>query len=508
MSQADQTQQIRQNIDDDLLTAAQEEDVDVDEIIESQVAKRGDSYGVDTIARFAKTAIERKVEAAKSETLSGILMGSRDRYGANWPRRHSLVSADGDHVEVSTWVGSLPGPDGSEMPIPKGGALVDLSADFDQDYESWQARQIQSAKEIPPADLVGALENVAQEPSSITPNDEYEVRVITGTIMWVNPQTVFPEDDDEDFYDGEVQMTDGRQELQPHFEVVLDAEEGTRFRAHAQRQKNGRMYFQVPDLEQLLRDAYEEFDDPESQAQFLEDGLRDREVIIVGTVSGYDTDRDDEGNPIEYIDMNMSGMVASGDQSLSAFEEADDSAEFETDGEDTGDEDADAESVDDESDDHVCEGCGKSFDSPQALNGHKSSCDEVGGDADDGDDDGSGSEPEPDEGAVAEIEESIAEYERLTDESLESVEEVRENLKGVGDGYDDIEIRAALSGDVGSAQESDDEFADLLEGGTYNCPGEDCIASASSVGELAGHAAGEHDTADYDDAKGWIRAQM
>jgi len=128
MSQAtDAVEQIRQQIDDDVLAGAEQADVDVDAVIASVADERSD-YGISTQTRFAKAELNRQIEAADSETIKGILMGCRDRYERQWPRRYSLVRSNGEHLEVSSWEGTLPGPKGNDVDLSPG-AVAALGAD-------------------------------------------------------------------------------------------------------------------------------------------------------------------------------------------------------------------------------------------------------------------------------------------------------------------------------------------------------------------------------------------
>lgn len=559
-------QQIKESADSDLLVNAEAEGIDVDTIIENQIAEN-EKYGTSTISRFAETAIRRELEAANAETVEGIILGSRDRHGRNWPRRHSIIRSDGEHMEVSTWDGSLPAGDGTEREIPSGN-IVSMDVDYDEEYDSYEGRRLNSVRDLDVDGLVDNLSKVAMSPADLTAGDEYETRVVSGSIQYINAQTVFT--DGEPDGDGQIMMEDDRGQLRPHFEVVLETEGEARFRAHVERQSYGRPYFEVPDLEALCVDAYERYEEPDRQAQFVSDGLRGVDVILVGNVSGYNRDRDGDGNPVTYIDMGLTGMVGTehdGEpEGLDQFTESDDSDDADgedetagdaegngTDGaedptpdaggstngevEDPGDfedyepsgsengaengaeagEDGDSD-ADEESETFECENCGKTFQSQPALNGHKGSC------TDDDDDEQASAQSED----VAVVRESIENYCDLTGEAFEdlTVEDVNENLGGVE--AEDAVIRAALNGggeaegaadedteDDEDAEESEGDVAerlleehDLSAAGTFACPVDDCLASAGSGSGVLGHAKADHDTDGYDSPVDWLRGEI
>lgn len=552
-----QVQNVKESVDSELLVNAESEGIDVDTIIENQIAENA-KYGASTISRFAETAIRRELEAANAETVEGILLGSRDRHGANWPRRHSVIRSDGEHMQVSTWDGSLPAGDGTEMEMPSGN-VVSMEVDYDEEYDSYEGRRINNVRELDSPSLAENLEKVAMDPSDLTAGDEYETRVIKGRIQYINPQTMFT--DGEPDGDGAIMMEDDRGQLRPHFEVVLENDDETRFRAHAERQSYGRPHFEVPDLEALCLDAYERYEEPDRQAQFVGDGLRGVEVVLVGNVSGYSRDRDGDGNPVTYVDMGLTGMVGieqnEDQQGLDKFaesegdgetagEEADEAADEAADdptpdagGSDGGSEDADDEGPEDpgtfedyEPDDDgdgdasngasesfECDNCGKTFDSQPALNGHKGSCDTESDE----------SEPEsPASDGVEVVRESILDYCNLTGEAFEdmTVEDVNENLGGVD--ADDAVIRAALAygeDGGGGADEADEdtdggeesagdvaerllEENDLSAAGTFACPVDDCLASAGSGSGVLGHAKADHETDGYDSPVDWLRDEI
>lgn len=436
---SDRVQAITQEIDGELVAQAEDAGVDIDAIVSGHIEADGD-FQNSTIARFATAELRQQIEAQNAEDHRGVIMGSRDRHGRNWPRRHSLITSDGDHLEVSSWDGSLPTPGGQEVQIPAGGAAVTMQCEYDSDYESYEAKGIQDIQDIPRDDLLDALGSVAIGPSDLSATDEYEVVVVRGQVYQVEPQTVFV--DGEPDHDGDVMLPDERGELRPHVEIRLDQDDGSFVRGHFERQAYGKPYIGLPDFDALCQRAKGQFDDPQDQANFVSNGLEGAEVFMVGNVSSYNQDRNGDGDPVTYVDIGLTALV-------DAEREADEAS-------------AEADSEADESDDEM--------------------------------------PPDPQQaGVVSDVRSTIQQYADLTGTDMDdlTVADVQEN---VDLDASEEEIRAALSG--GDAGGSDDEFAALKDGDSYNCP--ECeLVQAGSIAELAGHVADEHKP--DESPKAWLR---
>lgn len=467
-------QAIRNEVDGDLLESADDAGVDVDGVIQDKMAKHS-GYPADVVQRFVETDIRRQVESANAETIRGIHMGTRDRYAKNWPRRHSVIRSSGEHVEVSTWDGTLPGPEGEEVDIPAGGAIVEFQCDYDEEYDSYEAKGLGDVEQLDAADVAEKLSKIAVSPDQLTPSDEYEVVVVRGEVRYTDSQTIF--EDGEPSHDGEVLVEDGRGELQPHFEVSLEQEGDTQLRGHIERQDRGRPFFAVPDLDTFLSDAYGEYDSADDQARFLHNCIKGRDVILIGNVNSFDKDRDDDGNLVKYVDIGVTGMV----QANLADETPDVTSEDTGDGSDEAPDDADDD-----------------------------------GDGDDGDDDV----------RAAEIDAVISDIELWADLVGEDIEDITtgdvvEKAKGIDapESVVDHALRELQSDDDAGSDEPDedesvedesveDEFAPLLESGMYQCPGEGCPGKGSSPMDLMHHVGDEHGADGADEARDWIKARM
>jgi hypothetical protein len=460
--------EVKAQVDDDVLAQAEEAGVDVDGVIEETVAQRSD-YGAATVKRFVVSALNRQIEAASAETVKGLLCGSRDRHGKNWPRRHALIKSDGQHIEASTWDGSLPTPDGSEIDIPAG-AAVEIGLEHDAEYDSYEAKQIHSVNQLSRADLSDRLTSVAKKPSDLRSGDEYSIVAVHGEIAFVNPQTVFA--DGEPQGDGPVMLEDERGQPKPHFEVVLDEDGDTRVRGHAEQQRYATPYFDLEDFDRLVRDAHSDFDTPENQAGFLNDALRGREVVLIGNVNSYDKNRS-QGQTKKYVDVAVAGLI----------------------GVERDDQDGDT-------------GVSEAHESPNADSVQKT---------DDGDGaDSAGSGDKPETGSIEEVAGDVAQYASLVGMSKSdlSPEVLRENTEI--DAPDSV-LEAAierLDGDDESGEPRDSggqEVDDPIEAcfndekGMYECPQEGCLFSASGQAGLFGHVTGDHVAGDQNPEE-WIES--
>lgn len=457
--------QIRSELDESLLEEAEDAGIDIDSQIDSVVEEYGD-YALKTQVRFARSSISEAISASEGESISGLVCGTRDRMGKNWPRRISLIRSNGDHIEASTWGGSLPLVDGGETRIPSGSA-VEMRCEFDEEYESWEANALGAVDDLSAEEFASRLQSVALAPDELSRSDEWETVAVSGEISYINPQTQFV--DGEPTGDGDVLEPDDNGTLKPHMEIVVDGED-TRVRGHIEQQSNGDPMFEVTDGMALLRDAHERHQTPEEQANMLMQALRGTEVVIVGNVNSYDRSRSN-GSSQAYADIAVTAVV-------------------EVDPDTPTDEPADTTSDADST---------------------------AGGDESGGED--------ADPSQVEQVSDDIETYAELTGEDPGSMDAdyVSENIQGI-DAPDAI-ITAALdrlTGDVSASSEDEGDGSDggessetvsedadlssLLSGDDMlECPGEGCIASAPSVAALSGHVLDAHTE---DDPEEWMRGKL
>jgi hypothetical protein len=482
--------EVVEEIDADVLQEAREAGVDVDEIIDSTIERRSD-YGAGTIARLCQSNIEQATNATEGEQVTALVAGSRDRHGSNWPRRVSLVSSDGDHIEATTWDGSIPSEQGGEVAIPHGNAAT-LRCSYDNEYENWELEGVSSVTSLPQDEFKRRLKQVAVLPDDVSSRQEYEVEVVMGNVVSVDTVTLW--EDDEPTEDGPVMMEDERGSQRPHFDVLLSVPgQETVVRARFDRQRYGKPLHFVPDLWQVTQDACIEMESPQAQADFVESALEGTNVAVVGSVANFDTSQND-GERTRWMRMNATAIVEI-DQPAERAAAADPDTEkqsFVDDHEDDDTKDDDDESSADTPDDQ-----------PESKVG------------------------EIVEHRVEELASDIEQYCELVDEDPGSltVDDVREQLvddDSVPDGVVAQAIRDAggepdaetpdspdSEGGETTAEADDGEAGSAWDkqeraDGTYTCPGEGCLFNGGES-TLLGHILDAHDA---DDPEDWFREQV
>lgn len=448
---------IVQELDAEKVKAARDADINVEEIVGETMQEYAD-YEAVTQARFASAALERALDAVDAEVHEGILLGSRDRSGKNWPRRLSLVKKDGDHMEISSWSGSIPMDDGTEVDLPHG-EMVEIAAEHDAEYDSWEAKRLDAVTRLSQSERASRLASVAVPPREIARDDEYEVVVVRGTVAWVDPATVF--EDGEPVGDGPIMAEDENGELKPHLEVSLEGDEGVRVRGRIEEQRYGNPYIDVTDFDKLIRDANENFGEPEAQTEFLNSVMQGTDVVLVGNVSKVNQTRQD-GAVVTYVSLGLSGIV------------------------------------------EVPSGAGQASSSEAAT--------ESTSDTDTDTDSGAASASDVDA-----IREDIEQYADLTGTALDTITPsfVQDNLDV--DAPESVihqaldELRGVRTPSDAAEQESTDGDSDAPEqepleslqksDGTYSCPKGGCLFSGSEA-SLYGHAASEH--AGEQDPREWV----
>jgi hypothetical protein len=470
------TTEVQSEIDAELQQRAEDAGIDVEKVVEGQIEENG-NYGKKTVVRFAESALNRQIEAESAELVSGILAGSRDRYGKNWPRRHALVKSDGDHIEASSWEASLPTTDGGEREIPSA-AAVEMRLEYDSEYDSYTAKQLAEVNQLSKAELATRMGKVARHPSSLGRDDEFEMVVVKGEIGFINPQTVF--DDGEPQGDGPIMLEDERGRPKPHFELVLAEEADTRLRAHVERQRYSDPLMAIEDFGALCRDAYGQFDTPDDQARFVADAMRGREVAVVGNVNSVDKNRSN-GETTKYIDIGVAGIIE---------------LDPDTDSDDTqkqSEPEPEPEPDTDESDD-----------------------DSLGDFEDIEHDDPDDTDDSP-AANIDDVAADVQQYADLVgmDQSEITVEVIADNT--AIDAPDSV-IEAAIerigddtpdTDDDDSGGEPDDPIETLRDGetGQLECPDPDCFANASNEAGLYGHIMGTHIPGDADPEE-WVLEQI
>ena len=78
-----------------------------------------DKYGISTGVAYANARLKEAVIEANSETIKGMIVGQRDRYGTNAPMRIPVLTSSGDDSEVILWGHTVKSGDSKiGLPIP------------------------------------------------------------------------------------------------------------------------------------------------------------------------------------------------------------------------------------------------------------------------------------------------------------------------------------------------------------------------------------------------------
>lgn len=245
------------------------------------------------VADLKRVVYERKQKETATE-ISGILAGMRDVYGTAQPVRFAILKKDGRHVEISSFDPQLPMEGRKvEVPIP---SQVTIAADYDEEYNSYNAVSLVSHEPISRETFMTALYAVARTPKEIYAEDKGSVAVVRGKIQYVGPAPRWKNKT----IDGEESVWQLNQRRDPRGHPVL------RFKLFEEEMQTGGMVVpisvsatvahmknvvpivEIQDLAGMCQYAVSEDDDPRTQARMVQDIVQGREVLIVGRVSGYE----------------------------------------------------------------------------------------------------------------------------------------------------------------------------------------------------------------------------
>ena len=226
--------------------------------------------------------------------ISGILAGMRDVYGTGQPVRFAILKKDGRHVEVSSFDTRLP-MEGTKVSLSVP-SQVTIAADYDEEYNSYNAVSLVSHAPISKEMFMNALNSVAKSPGKIRAEDKGSVVVIRGVIQYVNPAPRWKNR----AFDGEEIVWQMNQRRTPQGHPVLRLklyEENTQVggaqipvsvSATISHMKNVVPIVEIPDLAGMCQYAVTAVEDPRDQARMVQDVVQGREVLIVGRVSSYE----------------------------------------------------------------------------------------------------------------------------------------------------------------------------------------------------------------------------
>jgi len=280
--------------------------IDVEGVVKEITEKYGEKYSKKTILTKIRAELRKRIQTASATKVKGIIAGSRDRWGRNFPIRLAVVRSSGEHIEVSTWsyenvkLGSGTG----EVPVT---AIAELSVQKDEQYGSYQLLAIEKFKFLKRKELIEKLLQVAQRPSELDESQLYKIVVVKGVIHSILPATKFEEGEPVGTYPLLTEDAREKPNQWPTMQIWLKPDDETRCRLILERPRYAKPFYDVTDLVELCKDALELKDHVE-QANFVQDGLEGRSVIAVGVMLQYNKTRLSDGTPVNYVDIGVAGL--------------------------------------------------------------------------------------------------------------------------------------------------------------------------------------------------------
>lgn len=254
--------------------------------------------------------IHEKKQIEGSTQISGILAGARDAYGTKQPVRFAILSPDGRHVEVSSFDTQFT-KEGRKVSVPIP-SKVTVNATYDETYGSFNLVSLVDYTRMSDSEFNDYLVGIAKPVSQIYPEDRGKVAVIRGTVRYVNPAPRWKDR----AIDGEEVVWQYNQKRNPdgHPVIRIKFDEETigvggmcvpiSVSATLSRMKNVTPVVKVPDLVGICQYAVTQSEEPREQARIVGDVIRDRDIIVVGRVSGYEPRQDRT-----YVNIDVYTMV-------------------------------------------------------------------------------------------------------------------------------------------------------------------------------------------------------
>jgi hypothetical protein len=285
--------------DEKVASQVQESGVDATKVI-GKYKSVIDKYGISTGVGFATARLKEAILEANSESVKGLLVGQRDRFGTNAPIRIPVLSSTGDHMEVTLW-GTTVKLDDSKVEVPYP-CIANLRIVYGKEYKGIPSISLISAEKfenlsIP--DTVLRLGKVAKSVGELDGGDELHPVVVRGRISFVKAATRWKNKEK----DGEWQIYLPNQHepaaMHPVMQISLETDNGNSVRVVFDRQHNAVPTIMMEDFINLCEDAVKASTDPGEQAKFFGECMRGREVIVVGFVTKFAQQQE-----INYIDMS------------------------------------------------------------------------------------------------------------------------------------------------------------------------------------------------------------
>lgn len=282
---------------------------EIEKLIRS-IFERDQNYGDRTVVARIKTALEQLRADAEAITVSGILIGARDKKGTNQPTRLALVGKGRKNIEIVNWEGDTIEQAGKKFIIPVPcAAEIKIGKDPKDKYDNYHLRAIIKHKKKTQDELVADLVKMESiidvDDIQTPPKGHYPLIVTKVKINMIYPNNVSFENKEK----APVLILDDAKTPKdaPNFCIVAyttDKKVGCRIYLEAR--KFGHGTWMVEDMMELATEAVKDYDNPEDQARFLSTALKDREILVVGTVTSRNATT---GNQYADFNVNMSAFA-------------------------------------------------------------------------------------------------------------------------------------------------------------------------------------------------------
>jgi len=285
-------------------------EIDIHKIIDDILKNNADSSPTVGVSLF-NSAVMRELDEIDSETVQGVFVGMRDRYQKNYPAHMCILDLEngGTGFEVSTWDTRLM-YNGVREQIPEP-CYIRMSVKRNKEYGNFEATSVEEYKPMTDDQFREFLKPIAINPGETSTEDKYQVLVFKGIVDKVQPVSRFEEKEAVGVY--RVVESNGLTNPIPHpvFQIRLlksASSDGVDTIATVifDRCRNTVPNIMVDDIIDLCNEAVTRYTEPRSQAEWVQNGLRGREVLIVGIVTSYKFVRDNQYGETAFV--NIGGV--------------------------------------------------------------------------------------------------------------------------------------------------------------------------------------------------------
>lgn len=268
----------------------------------AKLSQKWAKYSNKTAITFATSKLNSFIASKSGDTVQGMVIAGTDRYGSKAPITYMALLKDGTGAKLCAWDNMFTEP-----------CVTTILGKYNSAYNNYLIKEVKSSETIP--DIDAKLIRIAKSTdTSFKKVAKYDIAVIRGRLQYVNPNTkwTYSEAEGKNVVDQNdkynpllVDNEEDQPVRQPCINFTLDPENGNNnITLQFPRQRKGHPIIKINDLGEILVDAMEEWDTPESQARYARDGLQGREVVAVGEVVSMTTKDDRSGNETNYINLS------------------------------------------------------------------------------------------------------------------------------------------------------------------------------------------------------------